>query len=58
MISYYALKLLAYLGLYKITPTEYDNRLSQHPRVIKRGLFVSALTELSDYEAVYGYFAV
>lgn len=56
MLSTYAQKLLAWFGIYQVTPTEYSNRLDTLPKVQRRGVFVSALSELVAYEAAYGYF--
>ena len=57
MLSTYAQKLLNWFAIYKITPTEYSNRLATHPRVTRRGVFKTSLTELVSYEGQYGYFS-
>ena len=49
-------KLLAWFGIYKLSPTTYSNRLATHPHATRHGVFASALTELTDYETTYGYF--
>lgn len=54
-LSYYALKLLAWLRIYKIGPTAYQNNLATHPAAQRRGLFATALAELTTYETNYGY---
>lgn len=57
MLSLHAQKLLAWFGIYKITPTEYNYNLSyKYPKAQRRGVFASALAELVTYESNYGYF--
>ena len=46
MLSFYAQKLLAWFGLYKITATTYNTRISYEPNVHAHGIFASALAEL------------
>lgn len=45
-LSLYAEKLYAWLGLYKITPAEYNTLLSKSPKAQRRGAFVEAFDEL------------
>ncbi len=45
-LSRNAEKLLAWLGLYNITATNYELQLRTHPHVQRRGAFVAALDEL------------
>lgn len=47
-LSSAASKLLAYLGIYKLTGTQYFNNLKKFPKAIgsEHGTFVSALNEL------------
>jgi len=51
-LSLAAEKLLAWFGLYKLTPGEYYTILEGSPKAQQRGLFVDAFDELL---AEYGY---
>lgn len=49
-MTVYAEKLLAWLGLYKISATAYDSYLTnRYPKAQRRGVFVDALAELVAY---------
>lgn len=45
-------KLLAWFNIYKITPGQYYNQLSHHPKAKGRGAFV---TEFDELLVEYGY---
>ena len=51
-LSLAAEKLLAWFGLYRITPSEYYYHLYYHPKAQQRGLFASAFDELIAYYGV------
>jgi len=45
-LSLAAEKLYAWLQLYKLTPAQYNNHLTTHPKAQRRGAFVAAFDEL------------
>jgi len=52
MLSLAAQKLLKWFNIYKISPKQYYNHLSYHPKAQQRGLFKQAFDELLIYYPV------
>jgi len=47
-LSLYAEKLYAWLRLYKMTPSQYNTNLLNHPKAQRRGIFEEAFEELLE----------